>query len=55
MCKSTAIDVTLDVTYLDKGTNPINVVYTAGVTGIGDLANRENITKTIYRTKTIKY
>jgi hypothetical protein len=48
--KNSNVNVTVDVKYLDKGTNPIKIVYTAGVDTIYDLSNRENKTQTISKT-----
>ncbi len=52
VCASTNADVTLEVTYLDKGTNPLNIVYTSGVEDIYDLATREDKTYSITKTGT---
>jgi len=50
VAKSSNINVTVDFKYLDKGTNPIKIVCTAGVDAIGNLADRENKTKTVAKT-----
>ncbi len=50
VCQSTNIPVTLEVTYLDRGKNPLNIVYTAGVDDIYDLATREDKTYSITKT-----
>jgi len=56
VCMSTNADVTLEISYLDKGTNPLIITYTNGVDEIGDLVAREdaayNITKS--NTNTLK-
>ena len=50
--KSTNANVSIQVTYLDKGKNPLNVVYTSPVNAVGDLANREDKTYAITKGNT---
>jgi len=47
VCASTNVGVTVKVTYLDKGTHPLNITYTSPVEAAGDLAVREDKTYSI--------
>ena len=50
VCACTNADVILEVTYLDEGTNTLDIVYTAGVEDVYDLATREDKTYSIAKT-----
>ena len=49
---STNATVTLEISYLDKGSNPLVIKYTNGVDEIGDLAVREDATYNITKSNT---
>ena len=50
VCASTNATVTLEISYLDEGTNPLVITYTNGVEDIYDLATREDATYQIAKT-----
>jgi len=52
VCASTNADVTLEISYLDIGTNPLCITYTTGVDDIYDISQRENATYEIAKTGT---
>ena len=52
VCASTNADVTLEISYLDIGTNPLCITYTTGVDDIYDISQRENATYEISKTGT---
>ncbi len=45
--KSTNANISVQISYLDRGTKPLKLVYTSGVNGINDLPTRENKTYSI--------
>lgn len=52
VCASTNATVTLEISYLDEGTNPLVVTYTTGVEDVYDISTRENATYEIEKTGT---